>query len=221
METFSMLLALCVGNSPVPGEFPSQRPVTRSLMFSLIWPWTNGWDTSDLLGHRTNYDVTVISETISEVVTPSCQFDRLLHSLSLVAVGLSVGYKTWSTISWHWHIAFAWSKYRFRNASVAMESWLTWPVRIFQRPLTVPLHSNNGNPVCLSSRLCAIRAVHGDSKTVYVFISCPQSHDLLHVTMETNETPPLYSSGLILGLHPANERWYYFVTTSLIGWEQT
>ena len=30
MEIFSALLALCVGNSPVTGEFPSQRPVTRS-----------------------------------------------------------------------------------------------------------------------------------------------------------------------------------------------
>ena len=30
METFSALLALCVGNSPVTGEFLSQRPVTRS-----------------------------------------------------------------------------------------------------------------------------------------------------------------------------------------------
>ena len=30
METFSALLALCVGNSPVPGEFPTHRPVTRS-----------------------------------------------------------------------------------------------------------------------------------------------------------------------------------------------
>ena len=29
-ETFSALLALCAGNSPVPGEFPTQRPVTRS-----------------------------------------------------------------------------------------------------------------------------------------------------------------------------------------------
>ena len=27
-------------------------------------------------------------------------------------------------------------------------------------------------------------------------------------------------AGLILGLHPANERWHYFVTTSLIGWAQ-
>ena len=30
MEAFSALLALCVGNSPVSGEFPAQRPVTRS-----------------------------------------------------------------------------------------------------------------------------------------------------------------------------------------------
>ena len=30
METFSELLALCAGNSPVTGEFPSQRPVTRN-----------------------------------------------------------------------------------------------------------------------------------------------------------------------------------------------
>ena len=30
METFSALLALCARNSPVTGEFPSQRPVTRS-----------------------------------------------------------------------------------------------------------------------------------------------------------------------------------------------
>ena len=30
METFSALLALYAGNSPVPGEFPTQRPVTRS-----------------------------------------------------------------------------------------------------------------------------------------------------------------------------------------------
>ena len=30
METFSVVQALCVGNSPVSGEFPSQRPVTRS-----------------------------------------------------------------------------------------------------------------------------------------------------------------------------------------------
>ena len=30
METFSALLAICAGKSPVPGEFPPQGPVTRS-----------------------------------------------------------------------------------------------------------------------------------------------------------------------------------------------
>ena len=29
METFSASLAICAGNSPVPGEFSAQRPVTR------------------------------------------------------------------------------------------------------------------------------------------------------------------------------------------------
>ena len=30
MKTFSALLAICAGNSPIPGQFPAQRPVTRS-----------------------------------------------------------------------------------------------------------------------------------------------------------------------------------------------
>ena len=30
MGTFSALLAICAGNSPVPGELPAQRPATRS-----------------------------------------------------------------------------------------------------------------------------------------------------------------------------------------------
>ena len=30
IKTFAALLAICTGNSPVPGEFPAQRPATRS-----------------------------------------------------------------------------------------------------------------------------------------------------------------------------------------------
>ena len=30
MEKFPSLLAICAGNSPLTGEFPAQRPVTRS-----------------------------------------------------------------------------------------------------------------------------------------------------------------------------------------------
>ena len=38
METFSALLAICAGNSPVTGEVPAQRPMTRSFDVFL-----NGW----------------------------------------------------------------------------------------------------------------------------------------------------------------------------------
>ena len=44
--------------------FPSQWPVTRALMFSLIWAWTKGWannrDAADLRRHHAHYDVTVV-----------------------------------------------------------------------------------------------------------------------------------------------------------------
>ena len=50
MEIFSALLSICAGNSPVHGEFPTQRPVTRSfdVFFDLrVNKWLNkqswGW----------------------------------------------------------------------------------------------------------------------------------------------------------------------------------
>ena len=63
METFSALLAICAGNSPVPGEFPSQRPVTRSfdVYFDLrpnerlskqVWGWWFETPSSPLWRHR-------------------------------------------------------------------------------------------------------------------------------------------------------------------------
>ena len=49
---------------PVTGEFPTQRPVTRNLMFSLICSWISGWvnnhEAGDLRRRRTHYDVTVM-----------------------------------------------------------------------------------------------------------------------------------------------------------------
>ena len=64
METFSALLAICAGNSPVTGEFSAQRPVTRSFDVTLICTWINGWvsnrEAGDLGRHRTYYDVTIM-----------------------------------------------------------------------------------------------------------------------------------------------------------------
>ena len=62
METFSALQALCAGNSPVTGEFPAQRPVTRSfdVFFDLwlnkrlskhSWGWWSETSSSSLWRH--------------------------------------------------------------------------------------------------------------------------------------------------------------------------
>ena len=58
IETFSALLALSAGNSPVTGEFPTQRPVTRSfnVFFDLrhskqSWGWWFETPLCSLLRH--------------------------------------------------------------------------------------------------------------------------------------------------------------------------
>ena len=62
---FSVLLALCEGNSPVTGEFPSQRPVTRSfdVFFDLRLNKSrvNNREAGDLRCPRFHYDVIVMS----------------------------------------------------------------------------------------------------------------------------------------------------------------
>ena len=70
METFSALLAICVGNSPVPGEFPTQRPVTRSFdVFFGLRVWINVWENNSEAGdsrrYRTHYDVIVMHARIA------------------------------------------------------------------------------------------------------------------------------------------------------------
>ena len=67
MKTFFALLAIYAGNSPVTGEFSTQRPVTRSFV-SLICAWINGWvnnrEAGDLRRHRVHHDITIIDATI-------------------------------------------------------------------------------------------------------------------------------------------------------------
>ena len=64
METFSALLAICAGNSPVTGEFPAQKPVTRSFAVFLDLCLNKrlskqSW-AGNLRRHRAHYDVTVM-----------------------------------------------------------------------------------------------------------------------------------------------------------------
>ena len=61
METFSALLALCEGNPPVNGGYPSQRPVTQSFdVFFGAPEQTVERTTGDLRRHRAHYDVAVM-----------------------------------------------------------------------------------------------------------------------------------------------------------------
>ena len=68
METFSALLALCAGNSPVTGH--RWIPLTKASdaeLLCFLWsaPWINGWvnnrKSDDLRRRRAHYDVIVIS----------------------------------------------------------------------------------------------------------------------------------------------------------------
>ena len=72
METFSALLALYAGNSPIPGEFPTQKPVTRSFDISMISTLNKRLskhrETGDLKRHRARYDVIVVIVWVQENV---------------------------------------------------------------------------------------------------------------------------------------------------------
>ena len=65
METFSALLAICAGNSPVPVNSPRKGQWRGALMFSLICVWINGWvnnrEAGDLRRHRAHYVVIVMA----------------------------------------------------------------------------------------------------------------------------------------------------------------
>ena len=65
MQTFSALLALCAGNSPVPVNSPHKGQWCGALMFSLICArindWLNNREAGDLRRHRGHYDVSVMT----------------------------------------------------------------------------------------------------------------------------------------------------------------
>ena len=121
METFSALLALCVGNSPVPGEFPTQRPVTRSfdVFFDLrlskhSWGWC--------------------FETPSRPLWRHCNDMTLWHCIEVTMPWLG---PLWYDLSWALLLTWNhlppvwWSNFRFMFLN---ESWyvsLTWCGEIF------------------------------------------------------------------------------------------
>ena len=74
METFSVLLALCEGNPPVTGGFPSlNSQCYGALIFHLICAWTNGSVNNraagDLRRHRAHCNEKYITEQLSKIAS--------------------------------------------------------------------------------------------------------------------------------------------------------
>ena len=106
MEKFSALLALCAGNSPVSGEFPAQRPVTRSfdVFFDLrvnkrlskhSWGWWFETQSRSLWRHRNDIHCKIIAEP--STTEPDHTLKRVLYQCL---------YEHLSHNAWRIHIAF-------------------------------------------------------------------------------------------------------------------
>ena len=86
----SALLAICAGNSPVSGEFPAQRPVTRS--FGVF------------------FDLHLIKQ-LSKLETPSCPLWRQRNGLSRIHGRSSATIATSVQRCWQ-KMSVSWNKFR-------------------------------------------------------------------------------------------------------------
>ena len=95
MEALSALLAFCAGNSPGTGEFPAQRPVTRSfeVFFDLrlnkrlskqSWGWWSETPSSSLWRHR-NVFFMGASKTSEQSCNRPCAYAITVKGMILTA----------------------------------------------------------------------------------------------------------------------------------------
>ena len=100
METFSALLALCAGNSPITREFPSQRPVTRSFDAFLdhSWDWWLGTPSRSLWRHRTDESWwNIIQQPLHSLGLYTRVGETLFNSCSTLLAGIWELVKHFST----------------------------------------------------------------------------------------------------------------------------
>ena len=101
METFSALLAISAENSSVPGEFPAQRPVTRSFDVSFdlrpnkrlskqSWDWSSETPSSSLWRHRNGYKKAVMIYKRLDLKTSSRTGSSESHILILLHFSVHV-----------------------------------------------------------------------------------------------------------------------------------
>ena len=111
MKTFSASLAICAGNSPVPGEFPTQRPVTQSfdVFFDLRlnkrlskqwWGWWFGTLSRPLWRHRNDHSKCLRNP--SALVTPVfCRFSWHFEAVGIYQQYVGQSYSISRQDPWH------------------------------------------------------------------------------------------------------------------------
>ena len=96
----------------------------------------------------------------------------------------------------------------------------------------LPSQQTDGQTLLLISDWMTIKSLDQLLSVLMPFCTCrpnftctpehtQHAQDIHHCGREDTSRGLDPLSGLILGLRPANERWHYFVTTSLIGWVQS
>ena len=101
MGTFSASLAMCAGNSPVNGEFPTWGQWRGALLFPLICAWINGWvynrETGDSIRYRAHNDVTIMfmNAKTEHYILHRCQLlkSQRIACLRFVIWNTSIGSK--------------------------------------------------------------------------------------------------------------------------------
>ena len=98
METFSALLALCAGKSPVTGEFTAQRPVTRSFdvffdprLSKQSWGWWLETPSRSLWRHWNEWLINKETsfDGCNRMLNNSMAYGVLTHCALLTSCGVS------------------------------------------------------------------------------------------------------------------------------------
>ena len=88
MEAFSTLLAICAGNSPVPGKGQWRGALMFTLICARINGWVNNHKAGDLRRHRAHYDIIVIIWW--QYCMPEIHFNSFTRVISLPALEYTV-----------------------------------------------------------------------------------------------------------------------------------
>ena len=200
MVTFSALLAICAGNSPVSGEFPAQTPVTRSFdifvdlrLNKRLSKQLLGWWFETLPRPLWCHSTVISMSSIWRVRTYVCMFYSLAEPL--ISLGRwskaifrkpfpifnNLGCRYLAPDDLHFNFIYAWP--------------LIWS---FSQGNIIPIMtSSSGNVFCVTGPLCGEFTGHrwipltraNDAKLSCFLLSVPEQ-----MTEQTTKTPVIWDA---------------------------